>query len=64
MSLDAIKPADLAKLRYVLGQADNLTTEELDKVGYIEKSARGGSVQEVSEELDNIYLRLRSNQSA
>ncbi len=62
-SLDSIRPAELAKLRYVLDKADYLTTEELDRVCYIETSARMGSVDEVSEELNEMYLRLR-NKSA
>lgn len=60
MSLDNIKPAELAMLRYSIKYADNLNSDQLDKLHIIEQSARNGSVDEVYNDLAEIYETLRN----
>lgn len=63
MSLDDIKPAELVMLRFVIGAADHLDTEELDKLHHIEQAARQGSLDGLTEELASMYNKIRSKAS-
>lgn len=64
MSLDDIKPAELAMLRYVIGSADYLDIDELDKLHIIEQAARQGDLGELTDDLTSMYNRLRSSKAS
>lgn len=61
MSLDDIKPAELAMLRFIVGSADMLDSDELDKLHLIEQTARDSdNLGILSDDLRKIYNRVRS----
>jgi translation initiation factor IF-2 len=63
MSLDDIKPAELIMLRFVINEADKLNADELDKLHYIEKAARQGSLENLTNELTSMYNKVRAKAS-